>query len=103
MSIQCTIKGVRTDAWISTHELMDTGATHEFIDSNFVERHKIPVTPCEGSMQVANGSAQRILGEAALKVCIEGHQFKVKCYVTDMGGMHTLILGERILREHKAI
>ena len=38
-----------------------------------------------------------------MKINIQGHKFRVKCFVVDMLCEHTLILGERFLLEHKAV
>ena len=74
--------------------LMDSGATKCFADTGYVHDHGVSLRKVKCPVHLADGSVVQVLHECTLTVRIQGHKSKVTCYVMDLSGKFSVILGE---------
>ena len=82
--------------------LLDTGASHCFIDQSFAEQNGLALHPTRTKVQLADGSEASSLLKCHVKVHLSRHISEVSCYVLDMQQQYDLILGEDWLNKHRA-
>lgn len=83
--------------------LIDSGATHCFIDNAYVKRHKLSIVPQRG--QVNCGGDVSVITHGFTKIHLDMQEFHgvVKCYAVDLPLQEVdIILGETWLKPHKA-
>src|ERR1700726_645151 len=83
---------------------VDSGATHDFIDSDFTAMHSLPQYPLSTPrhLLMADGSESRgglVSHESALRLAIGPHSEDLRPNVTKLGS-HNIILGMPWLRHH---
>jgi len=84
--------------------LLDSGATHCFIESAYVQKLKLPVTPSTTqNIILADGSSSALLGTVDIVVCIQGVVTQVSAYCLASMPTYNLILGESWLIKNHAI
>jgi len=104
MTFDTFIGGGKCPPTVPIKTLIDTGASHCFIDSNTTAQLKIPVsTTSLNTTALANGSHTKIRGIVTLNVCIQGVLTTTKAYVVDTLPAYPLILGDNWLKSHRAI
>ena len=87
-----------------TQILIDTGASHNFIDSTFAINNKLLIKTENGKVNCGGNTTAAITGSIYAWLTITpdyGHQ--VKLYVTDLPTGHPVILGNTWLIKHCAI
>ena len=69
--------------------LIDSGSTHNFVDTSlFSQLHILVDTSQVLEVMVANGEVLRTQGLCeAVFLCLQGHQFMVQLHVLPMGGV----------------
>ena len=82
--------------------LLDTGASHCFIDQSFAEQNGFALHPTCTKVQLADGSEASSLLKCHVKLNISRHISEVSCYVLDMQQQYDIILGEDWLGKYKA-
>jgi hypothetical protein len=90
--------------WIMTFLMIDSGATHNFVDRNFVEMHQIETSPMPRFVKLLMADGQTstaglISEEASLPLGIGPHQETTQFHVTKLGG-YPMVLGIPWLRRH---
>ena len=93
----CFIEGTRAEA------LVDSGATTQFVDSDFLKRHDLEhlATPKQtvDRVEMADGSIRLLTHEVRLTIIIGDHIEEVLCQVTHLSPA-PLILGMTWLEAH---
>ena len=89
---------------VDTVATVDSGATHDFIDSDFTAMHSLPQYPLPNPRRLlmADGSESRggrVSHESALQLAIGSHSENLRPNVTKVGN-HDIILGMPWLRRH---
>ena len=83
--------------------LLDSGASHCFIDKTFAETNGFALFPADASVTMANGNSATVSQcTAPLKLRFQRHTSNVVCFVVDMLQQYDLILGDDWLVKHKA-
>src|SRR6202043_831609 len=87
-----------------TVAMVDSGATHDFIDSDFTAMHSLPQYPMSTPRRLlmADGTESRgglVSHESALHLAIGPHSENLRPNVTKLGN-HNLVLGMPWLRRH---
>jgi hypothetical protein len=76
----------------SAYFLLDSGASHCFIDQSFAEQYGFARHPTRTSVQLANGTAANTTMKCNLRIKIQRHISKVPCFVLDMQQQYDVIL-----------
>ena len=75
--------------------LLDSGATHNFIDSRLAAALGVPLRAVRAiSVQLADDTTALITSCCTVRLRIQGYNASVSCFVLDMGGAHDVILGD---------
>lgn len=82
--------------------LVDSGATHCFMDSTFAQSIGVRHKPADSIIQLANSTEVPATTQCTAIVRIQGHKASVTCYIIDMQQQFDLILGDTWLRKEKA-
>ncbi|CAI6339108.1 unnamed protein product [Periconia digitata] len=101
---QFTFKGkVKTPQRdIPVSNLVDTGATYEFVDRNFVRQHRLTTVPLAKTvfLELANGNRDTIITHMAeVKLSHGRHNSNLMCFVTDCPS-YQVIVGLNWLQTH---
>jgi hypothetical protein len=88
MVLEGTVNQVRTQM------LLDSGASHCFVDKVFAERHGFATTSASRPVKLADGSVQKSLAKVRLTVRIRRVCIVLDAYVLDMNQQFNVILGE---------
>jgi len=84
--------------------LMDTGASHCFLDLSFAQQNNFALHPTKTSVALADGALSNVvLKTAPLKMKIGSHFSTTIFYVLDMQRQYDLILGDNWQTKHDAI
>jgi hypothetical protein len=103
MRFHCTIAGAVGVA------LMDSGASHTFIDKKFVEKKGIHTTPTRRPVELADGNTVLVSGQCAVYIRLTSkhrsavYMRKVQCMVMDLGNENDIVLGQDWLDTEHAI
>jgi hypothetical protein len=98
MTFPCCLAGQRT------HVMVDTGASHSFMDQEFAIKYGFHVDPDKGSVQCGGRATAAITGSATVLLHIwPGYRQRVKFYITNLPKDHPLILGNTWLIASQAI
>ncbi len=73
--------------------LVDTGATHCFMDSTFAKEIGISVQLVDTAVQMANNSVEHATSQCTPHIKIQGHGTRVTCFIIDMQQQFDIILG----------
>ena len=89
---------------INAQILVDSGATHCFVSSEFAERHKLVLQPDNGSVVCAGNIQARVCGHTYIRLKIQGFPSQAKAYVIELesGNGVDLILGQTWLSKYNA-
>ena len=82
--------------------MLDTGASHCFIDLSFAEQNGFALHPANSKVQLADGSKATALQKCHLKVNLQRHISDITCFVLDMQQQYDVILGEDWLNKFRA-
>ena len=82
--------------------LVDTGATHCFMDSTFAAQIGISQRPVSTSVQLANNTVEHASSQCTPTIHIQGHRTRVSCFIIDMQQQFDIILGDTWLSAVKA-
>ena len=75
--------------------LMDTGASHCFLDLSFAQQNNLALHPTKTSVTLADGALSNVvLKTAPLKMKIGSHFSTTIFYILDMQSQYDLILGD---------
>ena len=80
--------------------LLDSGATHCFVDSTFATGLKQQAT--HTTVRLADGSEQPLSFRTKLDIKIQGHKQSVTCYIIDMQGQVDIVLGDTWFHQNAA-
>jgi hypothetical protein len=103
MRFLCTIGGAVGVA------LMDSGASHTFINKKFVEKKCIHTTPTRRPVELADGNTVLVSGQCTIYVRLKSkhrsavYMRKVECMVMDLGDENDIVLGQDWLDREQAI
>jgi len=81
--------------------LVDSGATHCFIDSTLAQGLKL--IPTQTAVTLADGSEHPLTWQTKVDVKIQGHKASITCFVIDMQGDFGIILGDTWLLQTGAV
>ena len=82
--------------------LLDSRASHCFIDKTFAETNGFALFPADASVTMANGNSATVSQcTAPIKLRLQRHTSNVVCFVVDMLQQYDLILGDDWLVKHK--
>ena len=83
--------------------LIDSGASHSFIDAAYAAKHHIGVLPAKGSVACAGDSKVPIRGVARIKLDMQSYVGVVQAYVIDLPSKDMdIVLGQTWMLEHQA-
>lgn len=74
--------------------LVDTGATHSFVDSSFASELGLARAKANAQIQLADGSTQHASTQTNLSIRIQNHKTTIPCYILDMQEQFDVILGD---------
>ena len=80
--------------------LLDSGATHCFVDSTFATGLKQQAT--HTTVRLADGSEQPLSFRTKLDIKIQGHKQSITCYIIDMQGQFDIVLGDTWFHQNAA-
>lgn len=91
-------------AQIDACVLIDSGATHDFIDKRFVAQQQLHTVPQKGEMLCGGSTTAHLTSFVIARVVLQSYVGHVKCYVLDfpMTGDFQLIFGQQWLQDHNA-
>ena len=85
---------------VKARSLIDTGASSQFVSSNFIRAHRLPTLPCKPRLcRMADGSTVTINHQALLNARIGDHIDQALYYVTNLHN-YDLVLGLSWLEAH---
>jgi len=87
---------------VSCSFLVDTGATHCFMDSTFAAQIGISQKAVSTSVQLANNTVEHASSQCTPYINIQGHRARVTCFIIDMQQQFDIILGDTWLSAVKA-
>lgn len=82
---------------------IDTGASHNFISSSFVQQAGIAVTPCKRTVALADGKQVAIVGVCTAHLKLGTVSDVVHCYVLKLSDSYDVLLGAQWLKQRKAV
>lgn len=82
--------------------LLDSGATHCFIDKAYLQRHGFAVVPQKGTVACGGETHATTTGFTKVKLSIQSFHGVLQCYAIDLPSGIDIILGETWLQPHKA-
>lgn len=86
------------------HVLIDTGASHNFIDTTFTKAQGLMINPEEGHVSCGGNTTAVILGSVEVWLHLKkGYSQHLRLYVTDLPTGHPVILGNAWITQHSAI
>jgi hypothetical protein len=97
MTFPCTIAGQTVDI------MVDTGASHSFMDAGFARQNGIHIDNDVGSVNCGGNNVASVVGSAYLQLRIENFRQRVKFYLTDLPAGHSVILGNTWLVDNQAV
>ena len=84
--------------------LMDTGASHCFMDINFAKENNFALQPTKTVVTLANGSSASVaLKTIPLKLTLGRHSSMPTFYIIDMSQEYDIILGDNWQAKHDAV
>jgi hypothetical protein len=84
--------------------LVDTGASHSFLDVAFAKTHGFHVSPDSGSVNCGGKTVVAVSGSATLLLAIHpGYRQRVKFYITKLPVGYPVILGNSWLIANKVV
>jgi RNase H-like domain found in reverse transcriptase/Reverse transcriptase (RNA-dependent DNA polymerase)/Integrase zinc binding domain/Chromo (CHRromatin Organisation MOdifier) domain/Retroviral aspartyl protease len=83
--------------------LMDSGATHSFIDLEYVKALRIPFTPLESQVSMANGHPSSTYGTISVHMQIQSFSKSITCFVTKLAHSVNCVLGNDWLIPNKVV
>ena len=94
--------------------LVDSGASHCFIDAEFAQTHGFAHRPSKSLVTLADGQQASTTTKCNVRIRvrvrvthvrirIQGHVSEIDCFVLDMAQQFDVILGDTWLRKSKAI
>jgi len=96
-----TFQGLASGALASI--LIDSGASHGFIDTTFAMHHGFARHPTKTSVKIADGTYASTTSVTNVRVKIQGHISEIPCYVIDMKQQYDVILGDTWLEKYDAL
>ena len=90
--------------FINAYVLIDTGATHCFVDTAFAERHNLHIVPSQGKVLCAGDAVAETSGYVDMQICIQSFRGTIRAHVMCLPSENgiALILGQTWLSTHKA-
>ena len=93
--IDCKICGSRAKA------TLDSGASHSFLSSAFVQREQVHVKPCSDMVTLADDRTLRVKGTCRIRLQSGRLNTLVDCYVVDLAPQYELLLGIDFMKSHQ--
>ena len=87
---------------IDVHVLIDTIASHCYLNSSYVICIGLNVAKSNGLVMLRNGLEVELEGTVNVHVKIQQYQSQISCLVTKLNDGFDLILGDEWLEKHKA-
>ncbi len=97
MSFHCTASGTPASL------LVDTGASHAYVSTAFVQRCGFSVEPSTADITLADGTVATCSGTCCVRLRLGRYNDFVKFYVADLSCQWDLILGQSWLKPHCAV
>lgn len=82
---------------------IDTGASHNFISSSFVQKAGLSVTPCKRTVALADGMQVSIIGSCSAHLKLGTVSDVVHCYVLKLSDAYDVLLGAQWLKQRQAV
>ena len=86
---------------VSAKILLDSGASHCFIDENFAEQKGFALHPTNTSVQLADSSEATALLKCHARIHLQWPVSDVTCFVLDMQQQYDVILRDNWLNKYK--
>ena len=83
--------------------LVDSGASHCFIDAEFAQTHGFAHRPSKSLVTLADGQQASTTTKCNVRIRIQGHVSEIDCFVLDMAQQFDVMFGDMWLRKSKAI
>jgi len=93
--IDCKICGSKGKA------TLDSGASHNFLSSAFVEQEQIHVKPCTDMVTLADDRTLRVKGTCRIRLQSGRLNTLVDCYIVDLAPQYELLLGIDFMKSHQ--
>ena len=91
-------------AGVQTDVLIDTGASHNFIDTQFAKAQGLVVQAERGRVNCGGNTSVAVLGHTYAWLYLRpGYSQMIKLYATDLPDGHPVILGNAWIMHHSAI
>jgi hypothetical protein len=86
------------------HVLVDTGASHSFMDASFAHQHGFHIHTDSGNVNCGGNAIAHIIGSSTVMMTFQNSfRQRVKFYITDLPKGHPVILGNTWLIDNKVV
>jgi predicted aspartyl protease len=104
LQIPAEAKAKHGSSRVNVYALIDTGATHCFVNKNIVDKLglKIHPLPNQQSAKLGNGMHMQLQGYTYVSLVMNGFRDEVKCFVAPLGDI-SLILGDEWLSSRNVV
>ena len=89
---------------MTASNLINSGATHNFVDASYAKKAKLHVTPETGQVACARDTSASVQGYAHVRLNLQSFHGVIKMYIIDLpqDSSMDMILGQVWLKDHQA-